>query len=440
MKRLVIIPAPKTSTAGFDQGTQSWAMVQAGPLNGPGNGLQLPQNLYPSELSSAPYDYPTNYVTLAAGDAIPIPRGDWLISLGSYCVLQFNDPVLPAGAWSIVATAAWESEVYVQSDGFNFRIANLTGCPVGGLVNNYGAGGYVQASTSIAVVGGGGSLWQPIVGGQLVMTTSTIVTANSGAGYGVAPIAMIPAPPGPSNNANGVGGIQASGYCTISSGTVSGFSFTNPGAGYPSGTTYTIQALPNPTDPNIVTGITLATIVFSVTGSGSLTGVLCTNPGAPLSTPNNMTLTVSGAGTQATVSPIMCQTVVTVSVIGGSTIVGATGAGVTSFGGYPQAAGPATPITGTITNAPVYLVAGSVSTGALNYGLWARPRPLQAQITAAAGVIAAQTGIIYDGGLFFGVPVGAIASNAFAALTGSGTVSLTMGSRPDIVALQPLKA
>lgn len=410
-----------------------------GPLSGPGVGLQIPQNLYPSELFQAPLDYPTNQITLAAGDAVPIPRGDWLVSLGSYCVLQFLDPV--TNVWTIAASASYQSGmIALSSDGFNYRVANMTGCPVGGLVNAYGSA-YVQATTSIAVTGGGGSTWQPIVGGQLTMTTATIVTANAGAGYGVAPMAFLPSPPPGQNNPNGVGGVQASGFCTIASGTVSGFSFTNPGAGYVAGTTYTVVALPNPTDPNINSGITLATLAFSVTGAGSITAALCTNPGAPLATPNNITLTVSGAGTNGTVSAIMCQTCVTASVIGGSTIVGATGAVVTTSGGYPQSAGPATPITGTITNGPVYLIAGNVAIGgAGGYGLWARPRAMQAQLTAAAGVIAAQTGIIYDGGLFYGVPVGVIASNAFAALTGSGTVSLTMGSRPDIVILQPLRS
>ena len=39
-------------------------------LSGPGIGLPLPQNLYPSYLQNAPIDTPTNKVALAAGDAI----------------------------------------------------------------------------------------------------------------------------------------------------------------------------------------------------------------------------------------------------------------------------------------------------------------------------------------------------------------------------------
>ena len=275
----------------------------AGPLSGPGVGLQLPQSLYPSELANSPYDFNNNAIGLAAGDQLPIPRGDWLIGLGSYCVLQFLDPV--NATWSIVATAAWDSGLlYLQSDGFSYRIANMTGCPVGGIVNAAGSS-WVQASTTVAVTGGGGSTWQALVGGQLSMTTATVVTANSGAGYGVAPIVILPAPPGPSTNSNGVGGIQATGFATIASGTVSGFTFINNGAGYPAGTTYSVTCLANPTDPNINTGITLGTLVFSVTGAGSISGVLCTNPGGPLGNGSlgSITLSIGGAGASGSTSP-----------------------------------------------------------------------------------------------------------------------------------------
>jgi len=142
----------------------------------------------------------------------------------------------------------------------------------------------------------------------------------------------------------------------------------------------------------------------------------------------------------------MAQTVVAVSVTGGSTITGASvSALVTSSGGYPASAGPATPITGTVTSGPQYLVAGAVSIGGTGgYGLWARPRPLQALLTVgAAGTIAAQAGIIYDGGLFYSVPnpqmVGYTQLVPATTITVSSTLALTMGSRPDIIVLQPLR-
>lgn len=404
-----------------------------GPMSGPGIGLFPTQSLYPTYLNNAPLDNPSNRLTLAAGDQIPIPRGDWIVSCGQYCILEYFDPF--TGTWIAGASAAWMAGgvSLVSSDGFNVRVANRLGCPVGGIVNNYGAGGYVQASTTITVVGGGGSTWSPIVGGQLTMATATIVTANAGAGYGVAPIVFIPPPPPPSINANGVGGVQATGYATISSGTVSGFTFTNPGAGYP--TIPVPVIMPNPTDPNIASGITQATISFSLTGSGSITGLFCTNPGAPLTTPNNITLTVTGAGTQATVSAIMMQTLIAASVVGGTTITtsGTVAALVTSVGGEPLSAGPATPVYGTIVNGPEYLL------------LRAIPRPASVKLTiGAVGTLAAQVGVIYDGGLFYSpaTPILSYLSSVLApaaTVTGTSTIVLTMGSRPDIITMQPLR-
>ena len=385
------------------------------PQSGPGIGLPLPQNLFPTMLSNAPYDPSSTQLCLNAGDAIPIPAGTWGVGLGLYCNLEWLDPL--TGTWKITASAAWQSGLmYVKSDGFNFRIANRTGTPVAGVVTAPGNGSYVQSSTSISVTGGGGSTWVPIVGGQLGNTTVT----SAGAGYGVTPIVFIPPPPGPQTNVNGVGGIPATGYATISSGTVNGFTFTNPGAGYRSAVTMVV--MPNPTDPNISTGITNATITAQVIGSGSLTGVLCTNPGAPISNPANITLTVAGAGANGTVSPVMMQTVTAASVVGGSTIAAAGGAMVTSAGGgYP---------TSTFTNSPEFL------------GLAGRPRPAYIGLTVgAAGTVAAQTGSIIDGGLFFSTPTGILNLLSTVASTGtiigSSTLSFTMGSRADIVILQP---
>jgi len=398
----------------------------SGPMSGPGLGLFPTQYLYPSELGGAPYDNASNRITLGAGDQLPIPRGDWIIS-ANYCIIEYYDPF--TNTWIAGPAAGWGGSQIVSSDGFNVRVANRTGCPVGGIVNSYGTN-WVQASTTISVTGGGGSTWSPIVGGQLVMTTATIVTANAGAGYGVAPLVFIPPPPPPSSNPNGVGGVQASGYAAISSGTVSGFTFTNPGAGYP--TAPAIVVLPNPTDPNIATGITAATINVSLTGSGSITGVLNTNPGAPLATPNNITLTVAGAGTAATVSAIMMQTIVSASVVGGFTVVGASGVGIGSQGGEPLSAGPATPVYGTIVNGPEYLLLRAI--------------PRQAGIrlaTTGNSSIAAQVATVYDSGLFYSPPTPILRSLLTTAgdgtVVGTGTVVFGMGSRPDIVTMQPLR-
>ena len=391
----------------------------SGPLSGPGIGLSLPQALYPSELQNAPIDAPTNRVALAPGQVLPVPAGDWYLGLGSYLVAQYLDPV--TGVWAMGASAAWTGSLYfVKSDGFNWRIANLTGCPVSASITNYGAGGYVQGSTTISVVGGGGSLWQPIIGGQLATTgTFSLNISNIGGGYGVAPILLIPPPPPASNNANGVGGTPASGWVSISSGTINGVTLTNPGAGYPSAPVCVLVT--NPTDPNISSGITQGAVAFSLTGSGSLTAVLCTNNGAPLSNPANITLTVAGLGTQATCVANVLQTITKGSITGGGLGYGTLTALLTTVGGGPNA--------GSIVNGPDFL------------NLAFRPRPAQVGLTVTnAGTLGVQAGTIYDGGLFLSTPSAIIAAGQFAGATGSitgPTVVLTMGSVADIAIVQP---
>lgn len=391
-------------------------------IGGPGQGLPYPQNLYPSELQNAPYDSASNRLTVPAGFELPIPAGTWYITLGNYLTMDFLDPV--TGVWSLGPTAGWSGGIrYVKSDGQNVRIANRLACPIGAAIL-VGGTAYVQASTTISVTGGGGSTWQPIIGGSLAMNTATIVTANAGAGYGMAPIVIIPPPAPAQTNPNGVGGIPATGYATIASGTISGFTFTNVGSGYPGNGTFNVTALANPSDPNSATGITLGTLTFSVGGAGVLTGVLCTNSGAPLSNPANISLTVSGVGSSASINPIVLQTIVTASVVGGSTIGYDTGslALVTTVGGYPGQ--------GSIAASPDFLFLGG------------RPRPAQIALTVGGvGTIAAQTGAIYDGGFFYSAPSPVLVLDPLVASTGtiigSSTIVFTMGSKPDIAMLQP---
>jgi hypothetical protein len=347
------------------------------PLSGPGLGLQIPTNLYPSELVNAPYDYGTNTVGLNAGDEIPVPAGTWYISLGMYLIAEFLDPV--TNIWTFVAagTQGVGAPLYVKSDGFNWRIANRLACPVGGIVLT-GGSGYVQASTT-ATASSGTSLWIPIVGGAL---TPLSVTGGFGAGYGVPPILIIPSPPPPANNVNGVGGRQAVGYAVISGGSVSTVSLIDQGAGYPS--SFTVTLLPNPTDPNINTGITLSQWSFSTVFAGSITGIVCTNPGNPIATPAQLSLTIAGAGTNATVAPVMLQTLTSVSVSVGGLGYGLAGNVMltTAGGAYPG---------GSIAASPELLARK------------ARPRPANVTlaVSGANGSIAAQSGAIVDGGLFF---------------------------------------
>lgn len=388
-------------------------------LSGPGIGLPPPQNYYPSQLQNAPQDPSSNRLALAAGDTFVIPAGDFYINTGCYCVLQYLDPV--TNIWSMTNTAAWTGGLqFIKSDGFTTRVANLLNCPVSAVITQSG-GGWVQASTTITATGGT-STWLPIIGGALAQVGATMTAV--GGGYGIAPLVMIPPPPPASNNANGVGGVPASAYCAIGSGTVSGFTFTNVGSGYPSAPTAVI--VPSPFDPNLSTGITAATVTFSLTNAGALTGALCTNPGAPLAASNSITLGIAGAGSNATLVANILTSVTAVTVTGAGTGYGTVSALLTTVGGAPSV--------GTVTNSELL-------------GLAWRPRPAQVGLavsTGTGGTIAAQNGTIFDGGLFLQstttAPNYVIISQPLTATTQAyvnATLALTMGTRPDVVTLQP---
>jgi hypothetical protein len=371
------------------------------PLGGSGLGLQLPQNLYPSELGGNPYDYSTNRISLSPGDTLPIQRGSWLIGpdggARSVSFIQFKDPV----------TQQWKgfrpirSMHFIDSDGFNVRLANLTGCPICAVVTA-GGSGYAQATTT-CVAGTGNSTWQPIVGGMVSVTSM----ANVGGNYGVAPEVFIPAPPYP--------GIPATAYATIGTGgTVSGVTMINVGAGYTS--TPIPVIMPSATDPNLAAGITQASVVMGTLGSGAVTGVLCTNPGVSLTAAP--TLTISGAGSAATA---VAQRLTTLN---GATIYAA-GAGFVGGGAMLT-------LGGVPSDVPVY----SNPTEQLTNFV---PLPANALLAAPVGNSLASVSAIYDGGLFLGaVPAAIVLPLAGSILSTGASVAALVGAANDTLFIQPL--
>jgi hypothetical protein len=385
------------------------------PLSGPGVGLPFPQNLYPSQVQNAPQDASSNRLGLAPGQSFVLPAGDWYINLGLYLVLQFLDPV--TNTWQLVSGAAWTRGLsFLSADGFNARIANLTGCVVSASVINGGTG-YVQATTTITAIGAFQTgvavpTLLPIVGGALGETgTFTIDIPTKGAGYGIAPIVMIPPPPPAQSNANGVGGIPAVAVAILgASGSLTSVSIVDPGAGYPSAPICVV--VPSPFDPNLSLGITQATVSLSLTSAGVIMGALITNNGGPLvnGSLGSITLSIGGAGTSGSLTANVLQTVVSGTVSGTGTGFG-TAIDILTYGGAPLA--------GTITNNP------------FAEGLAFLPR--QAQISSpsvTAGAVAA----VYDGGLFESTPTFLALGTLGASV--APTLAMIMGSRYDIAVIQ----
>src|SRR5216684_4618296 len=384
------------------------------PLAGPGQGLPLPQNLFPTQLFNAPADASSNRLALSPGDSFVLPAGDWYVSMGMYMVLQFLDPV--TNVWQIVTGAAWtRGMTFISSDGFTSRIANLTGCVVSASILNGGTN-YVQATTTLTVIGAfqtGVAIptLLPIVGGALASSaTFSLAVPTAGNGYGVAPIIMIPPPPPAQANANGVGGIPAMAIAILGAGgSIASVSMINAGAGYP--TAPVAVVVPSPFDPNLAVGITTASVSFSLFSAGAITGALVPNNGGPLinGSLGSVTISVGGAGASGTLTANVMQTVVSATVSGAGTGGPAL---VTTFGGAP--------LQGSITNS-------------LNFQLLEfEPRPAN----IGSSVTINQLGTVFDGGLFESAPTVAVGAAVGAAGT-VATVVLTMGSSPDAIFIQP---
>jgi hypothetical protein len=224
---------------------------------------------------------PSSVQTLSPGSTMLVPAGSWSLDTGLYATVERFDPI--TGIWRRAGDQG-RGQNFVISDGVNQRIANRTGCAVGAVLTNAGTG-YTSAPT--VTPSAGASTWVPVMG-ALVSTTVTVATGGSN--YVFAPIVQIGSPSFP--------GIQASGVATISGGAVTGVTITNQGGGYIA--TPTINLV---NDPRDTTG-NGATAVLSLTGSGTVNGVLCTDMGNVLTAVPTLAFT-GGGGASAAATVVM---------------------------------------------------------------------------------------------------------------------------------------
>jgi hypothetical protein len=253
-------------------------------LAGPGQGLAPPQALYPPLLYTTPFTAPTNQVELEAGQALLIPAGTWIVAGGAVSAIQWLDPV--SGQWIDLTELGTPFGKTIRSDGFNFRVANLSGSVTGATVSAPGTG-YAQATTTV-VPSAGNSTWAAVVGGSLGAVTITAPGAN----YTIPPIVFIASPPSP--------GINALGHAVLTAGAVTGVTLDNPGAGYL--TPPNILLVPSETDPALAT-IQPAKATVVLGAGGGVTAVLLKNSGAPQTALPDLTISGTGTGATATVLP-----------------------------------------------------------------------------------------------------------------------------------------
>lgn len=197
-----------------------------------------------------------------------IPAGTWMLDTGPYTCVQEFDPVQDQ----------WQSPggdnggfsggtLYINSDGVNYRVANLSGCIVGANVTTAGSGYVAATPPTVTFTGSASAAALAIVGGAV---STTVTVTNGGTNYTWPPLVFLDSPPYAST-----GGYQATATSAITSAAVSSVTINNQGAGYVS--------VPNIyfiNDPRDTTGAG-ATAVATLTGAGTVTQLIMTNQGTP---------------------------------------------------------------------------------------------------------------------------------------------------------------
>jgi hypothetical protein len=352
-------------------------------------------------LDTKPMPGNNNYITLAAGEFQIIPSGQFYVNPGLYTLFQVKDPI--TGLWA-PDTAQGSGLKFVTSDGANLRLANLTGCAVGAFVTNVGSG-YTSAPTVTASAGG--STWTAIVGGAINQTV-TITTA--GAGYNFAPQLVVSAPP--------TGGVQATATCTISAGAINAVTVVNQGAGYLAAPTVTVVPDPRESSQTSPGPTTAGVLTAALTGSGTITAVLLTGHGTPLTSVPTLTFS-GGGGASAAATVAMCFT--------------ATGFTVTTAG---VAYGNAQPFLVVSGAGPVGGSAGAVINPTFGQNI-VTPRQCNILGTSTSGGAVTATGlVINDGGLFATIPTAFVIPGNSVPTT-QGAVALTVGGVSDTSLIQP---
>ena len=317
-----------------------------------------------------------NAITLQPGGVFYVPSGTVNLGLTDTFSVQYLDPIMLI--WRPIGNNGHQL-VQLDSDGNNFRVANQTGCAIGAVITNAGSG---YTSAPVVTASAGSSTWTALVGGAV---NTTVTVSAGGSNYVYPPAVLFQPPP--------QGGIQATGYCTLSAGAVSTVTITNQGAGY-----LVAPAITLLNDPRDTTGNS-ATATATLTGSQTVTGLLCTNHGTALTTTPTLTFT-GGGGSSAAATVLMDQSIASVAYTAGSGYtdgskqVTTTGTGLLNL--TPIYTNPATQ-QGLLRPSPAFIIPGGSTTfsatGSLiiNPGHFYSNTGVTAVITGAGGTGAAAT-------------------------------------------------
>ncbi len=314
---------------------------------------------------------------LPAGGVWLPPPGTYTGILGRYTTLEVFNPV--ENFWYGFTPGSAFGPVFC--DGANMRFANTSGCAVGAVITNAGTG-YLSAPTVTASLGG--STWNAIVGGAV---NTSITVSNGGTNYTYAPFVAFSPPP--------AGGLQATGYATISAGAVTLVTVTNQGAGYASAPTINFF-----NDPRDTTGAN-ASAVAVLTGGQTITGLVCTNHGTVLTSVPTLSF-AGGSGSSAAATALMnfACTGYTVSTAGA---------------GYTAAAGAVifSPVPNGAAATPIYTNTAS------QLGITKQRSAIISAPTNGSGAITASGLVVLDGGSYQSAP----GAGSLSIIGGTGIIS-----------------
>lgn len=372
-------------------------------------------------------------ITLASGGVFYMPPGEWAVDTGAVTSIQWWDPINQN--WRGYQDPAGDGQ-YISSDGYNYRLINMSGVVIGASITAAGSGG----TNGIGAVASGTTVTfaPPASGNANVTATGYAIVGGSvqaptisqaGSGFVVPPLIVIDPPP--------PGGIQATATATINAaGGISAITMQNVGAGYaatpnfwiipqlgyyaggPSGSFAAAISPPlglvfpsNAVPGNQFIGPTGAQLTpAALTGSGTLTGIVMVDLGNGYDGTHIPAVTISSTGlVGATATAIMSMSLISVTLGSGGSGYGA---------GAP-------PIFETSLGAVV-------STQSNNVFI---PRAARGVTTVVAGAVA--TFVVEDPG--FGlqkVPTVAVL-NTSAVATGQATGTAVVGGITDTSILQP---
>ncbi len=350
---------------------------------------------------------PTNVWSLQGGNTKLVPAGAWQITTGLYSVLQEYDAI--SGYWRAIGSGNDGGATnMVNSDGNNWRIANQSGCVVGGVITTAGAG-FSSTNPPTVTANVGGAVIKAIVGGAV---NTTVTVTNGGSNYTYPPIVLFDAP----NQSGGTTyGIQATGHATLSGGAVSTIVVDDQGAGYTTVPNVYLNNDPREGNNGIAAG-SGATATATLTGSGEVTGLVVLDFGSAQTSTVVPTLSFTGTSTSAAAAvAIMNWSVASYS--------------VTSTGGAYQGGVLITNISNGFTTGVSSWTNPTTTTNLV------RARKAWLGGTITAGSLATTTGAVYDAGVFPGVP--SLVAIGFS----SGSAALptaNMGPQQDTQLIQPV--